>query len=303
MCILKAYAKDNSFSKEEVFKNFIAWVNSRPKDIGTTTRLTITHSDNPGEGGKHYYLQKPLVSANGSLMRNICGALYPNVEENTMAVESTILQSMLTHYGSLPVVSCVAHTLLITNGLQNFPVKEAPTLNFLSELMKQKFLPVLKETKKKTITDWLGVVGGMTNVEKSIDDMLEYLKDFEQFNPYNQDYRGRSGYCLLSLKIAMWALYWSYQKTPPPFSVGDLPKEIFQQHGFNTIKWVVSIGADSDTYGAIAGILLAAFHQPIPKELTNNLKVLSDVEKYFSIKSIYDEEETKSKSKDEEKKN
>jgi len=146
----------------------------------------------------------------------------------------------------------------------------------------------------------LGVVGGMTNVEKSIDDMLEYLKDFEQFNPYNQDYRGRSGYCLLSLKIAMWALYWSYQKTPPPFSVGDLPKEIFEQHGFNTIKWVVTIGADSDTYGAIAGLLLAAYHQPVSKELTNNLKVLSDIEKYFSIKSIYDEED--SKSKDEEKK-
>ena len=45
--------------------------------------------------------------------------------------------------------------------------------------------------------------------------LLQELKDFEKFDPYHQDYRGRMAYCVLTLHIALWALYWSFQGSHP----------------------------------------------------------------------------------------
>lgn len=47
-----------------------------------------------------------------------------------------------------------------------------------------------------------------------------------------------------------------------------------------TIRWVALIGADADTYGAIAGALLGAYHpNTVPQCLANQLLVKPDIDK------------------------
>jgi len=108
-------------------------------------------------------------------------------------------------------------------------------------------------------------------------------------DPYFHDFRGISGYCVLTLKISLWALYWSFQpndvKIPYPIIPYWLPSWPFNPElarGFLTLLWVVLIGADADTYGASCGPLLAAYHPEIPECLLEGLQVRDKIEKIFT---------------------
>jgi hypothetical protein len=68
---------------------------------------------------------------------------------------------------------------------------------------------------------------GGTLLKKTQDRLLSELEGFENYDPWNQDYRGRSGYCVLCLRLALWALYWSFQKTHPKLP-DWLPEWIFE---------------------------------------------------------------------------
>jgi len=124
-------------------------------------------------------------------------------------------------------------------------------------------------------------------IDSAEKEILTELENFVDFDPYHYFYKGRSGWCTLSLKIALWALHWSFEvKYPviPPW----LPLWPFKYHGFRTLLWIVLIGADADTYGAIGGPLLAAYHpKDIPKNFTQSIKALKDIDNIF--KSLYGE--------------
>ncbi len=82
----------------------------------------------------------------------------------------------------------------------------------------------------------------------------------------------------MTLKIALWALHWSFQKTvcelpvwyKPSFESYFRPKSYTGVNGFYCIVWIALIGADSDTYGRVfivvhilgasAGPILGAYH-------------------------------------------
>jgi len=99
-------------------------------------------------------------------------------------------------------------------------------------------------------------------------------------------YRGVSGSVLISLKNALWALHWSFKETFPPCAPPWIPKWIFNYHGFRTLLWIVIIGADADTYGAIGGALLGAYHPyDIPLTFVHNIKMGNEITKCFQ--SIY----------------
>ncbi len=88
---------------------------------------------------------------------------------------------------------------------------------------------------------------------------------------------------MISLKIALWSLWWSFQTEAYPIVPKWLPKWIFEKHKFDTISWVAAIGADADTYGAIAGPLLAAFHGiEEGHQLTKGLLMKDLIEQYFT---------------------
>jgi len=45
--------------------------------------------------------------------------------------------------------------------------------------------------------------------------------------------------------------------------------------------WVVLIGADADTYGAVAGALLAAYHSTVGEGFLEGLQVKREIEECF----------------------
>ena len=102
---------------------------------------------------------------------------------------------------------------------------------------------------------WLETIGD-DNLMKSEIQLLDELKDFEKFDPYSFYYKGVSGYAVLSLKISLWALYHSFDEFK--LNIPDWFKNDnswpFKRFKFESIMWVVLIGADADTYGAIAVI-------------------------------------------------
>jgi len=127
---------------------------------------------------------------------------------------------------------------------------------------------------------WLKQIGsGLLKVEEAR--LIDELRGFENFDPYHQDYRNRSGYCVLTLLIPLWALYWSVQKDHPAIPEW-LPEWIFQRHGFDCIMWVVAIGADADTYGATAGPLLASYHPTIAPAFREKLFLEKEIVNSFS---------------------
>jgi len=122
---------------------------------------------------------------------------------------------------------------------------------------------------------WFEAVGNgsIRQAEKKV---IEELSGFKTFNPYEHNYKGISGYCILTLKIALWSLHWSFEKSHPKIPE-YLPEWIFEKHGFDTIMWVACIGADSDTYGATSGPLLAAYHSQISRSFYENLEVKDEI--------------------------
>jgi len=110
---------------------------------------------------------------------------------------------------------------------------------------------------------------------------LDELEDFHLYDPWKQDYRGRSGYCVLALRLSLWGVYWSFSDSHPKDLPEWLPEWIFKKHQFETIMWIVSIGADADTNGATAGPLLAAYHTTIPENLLEGLKLRKEIEQIF----------------------
>ena len=64
-----------------------------------------------------------------------------------------------------------------------------------------------------------------------------------------------------------------------PFDVPEgFPAEIFARRGAWTLAWPAMIGNDSDTYGAVAGPMIAAAHKSIPATLTDGLEALTAFE-------------------------
>jgi hypothetical protein len=98
------------------------------------------------------------------------------------------------------------------------------------------------------------------------------------FDPFKHDYTRGSGYCLLTLKIGLWALYWSLRDEAYPAPPG-FPEEVFQARGPARLAWVAMCGHDADTYAAVAGPLIAATGMMLPGGFTEELKALVEFDR------------------------
>jgi len=288
------------FKPQNVLKHWLNWVDTRPKDIGTTTysSLSVARTREWWDGGLGIYSRNPKNYANGSLMRNgAIPALFPEVEEETAALDATIMHGIVTHWNPVTVICCILHTLLIREGLwyntnnqQNTDINNTtrgihnisipPTMDDLKKLLDGPWKTYWKNASNPAVQMWLRSIEGEKGIEEAQKVILDELNGFVDFDFFHQDYRGVSGSAILSLKVALWALHWSFQegKEPSHPKIPEwLPDWIFKRHGFDCIMWVVSIGADADTYGATAGPLLAAFHPKLNKDFTDALFVKDEV--------------------------
>jgi len=216
-------------------------------------------------------------------MRNgVIPAWFSGIDQENEAIEATVLQGIITHYNPTSVVVCILQTLLIRKGLASpIPPSSHLAIKDIKEAIKGPWARWKASTVNRDCKTWIADIGE-TEILKAEDTILQELKGFEKFDPYTFDYYQGNimGSSILALKIALWALYWSFQVHSPPIP-SYLPEWPFRRHGFEVIMWIVLIGADADTYGACAGPLIAAYHPHIPENLLDGLALKPDVESIF----------------------
>ncbi|KAF0972114.1 hypothetical protein FDP41_009810 [Naegleria fowleri] len=324
LCIVKSfYLLQSQFDPKHVTQQFLEWIESDPKDVGFTTRQallkTIQHIDNENgwyRGSLELFKENESKPSNGALMRN--GVIRLLTSDMMQALEWTILHSIVTHFSFEAVLPCIVHTILIDKALQAHNSKsplEYPTSKTISELLKghtgewfefkSKYLFPQKVdhiesfvTKyHQVFTEWIRANGGKIALEMAETKLVNQLQDFETFEPYEYNYKNVSGWSILSLKIALWALNHSLSirtfnnntttttttKFTPIQAPSHLPEWPFKEQpkGFETLVFVVLVGANADTYGAIAGAFLGAYYpENIPQDLVNDLMQHEKVEQY-----------------------
>lgn len=268
LCILRSFLKDGRFDPNSIAKEFVLWMRSGPNDIGTTTRRTLQiceNSNNYWDGGLQFWLLNPQYAANGSLMRNgIIAGMANSLEE---AFDFTLKCGMITHYAPLPQICCLAQTYLIwelSRGMR--------PLDGWKEQFVDKVNEYFSNVQDEEIRKWVINVTEKGKYERAKGTFNEANWNMEEFNPFGIDSKG-IGYCLLTLQIGLWGLYWSLSdskiETPKGF-----PQEVFEAKGPARLAWVAMCGYDADTYCAVAGAFIAASHTELPIGMTKGLLAL-----------------------------
>jgi len=282
MAILRSYVDEgNVFNPVSIARYFVYWKQTGPWDIGATTfkSLSIIEYDQTEFylGGMDLFKSNPNNAANGSLMRNgIIPFLYPEPNQELLAIEKTVLHSIITHFSPLCVICCVIQTLLVRNALVE---KRAPTMDDIRNIVQVKWQQWKRETKDQYCLLWLNTVKDYLNEAEL--KVIQELEGFENEDWYNKDYTSNMAYVVLTLKIALWSAYWSFREDHPHIP-SWLPKWVFKRHGFDTIMWVALIGGDADTYCSTAGPLLGALHPNINNDFLEGLKVKNEIIEIFS---------------------
>lgn len=267
-CIARSFIRRRGFDGADLAKEFVGWLRSRPRDVGNTIRRTleaIAEGTLWQEAALNEYRLNPTGAANGSLMRNgIVPALADSLEE---AFSISLQQGIITHYAPLPVLCCCAQTFLIWELLES---RDPFTGDWIQGFLGQ-FENFLASSNDPIISSWR---------QNTADDFREWANTFARsdFNamrvdPYAMSITGHDGYCLTTLQIAVWAAQWSQSGAPFPTPKGFPSDHFARATGANFLPAVVMIGHDADTYGAVAGPMIAAVHGHVPTEFTNGLKV------------------------------
>jgi ADP-ribosylglycohydrolase len=268
LALLRGSRKSGGFDGGAVAQEFIAWYDSVPRDIGTATRqsLAALRDGTPWfEGGLPGYQRNPNGAANGSLMRNgIVAGMAGSIDE---AFAISLKQSIITHYAPLPVLCCCVQTFLIWEFLAG---RDPFAGNWVQACVLQ-LEALLNDGADDVVTRWRDTVG--SHVAEAITALVS--TDFHPItaSPYTLNFDNRDGYCLLTLQIAVWAAQWSQRGIPYPTPKGFPPEVFSRATGPMFLSAVVMAGHDADTYGAVAGPLIAAIHGYVSRELTEGLKV------------------------------
>jgi ADP-ribosyl-[dinitrogen reductase] hydrolase len=114
MCLVRSFIDRGAFDPSDIATRFVGWLDSSPPDIGMATRKGLTEVKRGvpwNRGGIAEFERNKNSAANGSLMRNApVVAMATSLGE---AFEFSLKQSIITHYGPLPVVCCCAQSFLI----------------------------------------------------------------------------------------------------------------------------------------------------------------------------------------------
>lgn len=274
MCIVRPFLRSRSFNPNQIAQEFISWMRSGPRDIGITTRRALHICETSGkywEGGIQIWKENPRSAANGSLMRN--GVISPMADRLDDAFSMTLKHGMITHYAPLPQICCLAHSYLIWELLHQ---TDSPLSNWISKF-KAETESYLTEVDDPDILEWLSNVKGNGSYDKAMSTFENAEWDMDKFNPFTIHFNGADGYCLLTLRIAIWGLHWSWESNKNFETPEGFPPEVFEVMGSHRLAWIAMCGHDSDTYSAVAGALIAAAHRELPAGMIDGLKVLKEL--------------------------
>jgi len=286
--IVKSCHENNKFDPEDIANEFVKWLDTNPTDIGNTTYRILSKI----RSGKYWYTvgkedweRNKNNAANGSLMRNgiICG-LTNDLNE---AFEMTLLHGMITHYAPLPQLCCCIQTWLIYHFLNG--------VNKLkNSSWKKEFLQVFdnyreKHCENEYVLDWFKNVDpkdihySQTTDLEWASNLLIPLLDNTKFNPFEYEIGKSSGYCLLTLQIALWALQCGLEKDKIFIPPKNMPEEVFDKNGFDCLCWIPMIGYDADTYAATAGPLFTACFGDLSIERLSNLQINKWIDDLYNV--------------------
>jgi ADP-ribosylglycohydrolase len=274
LCMVRSYFEQGGFNAQNIAEKFVSWMRSGPSDIGRTTQKALQICEKSRrfwEGGLAFWKQVPGFAANGSLMRN--GIVAGMAGSRREAFTCTLKHGMITHYAPLPQICCLAQTHLIWDLLQGEEFQDGWIEPFASAAQ-----DYLAGPDDPEIEMWLQSVGEPGDWQRSMDLFCREDWDMQSFDPFKHDYTRGSGYCLLTLKIGLWALYWSLRDEAYPAPPG-FPEKVFQARGPARLAWVAMCGHDADTYAAVAGPLIAATGMMLPGGFTEELKALAEFDR------------------------
>lgn len=304
--IVKAAVESGgTFNPERTGQEFLAWKDTNPRDIGGTTSTTLAalRKKNWYNSGYAAWMMDHFNAANGSLMRN---GVIPGLvagEEIDALFRATVHHSIITHYHPLPVLCCAMQSWIIAGELSGWG--DGP-LHADQDEWFDAFFSDWSEYIAEEEDGYVGMWIDRTRDQWQEAGDLLHAADFDpdSFNPYQEQYAGRSGYCLLTLQIGVWALHWANRTT----RVGDAEEGVLNIphgmpmrdammqrvnvgdgfHPLDVLGWVALIGHDSDTYGATAGPMLAAAFDNVPAHLTDGLEVLPKYDAMIAANKIVD---------------
>jgi ADP-ribosylglycohydrolase len=247
------------FDGERIAKHFVQWLDSKPRDIGIATRVTLSavRAGTPWHrGGYEFWRNNRQAWSNGSLMRN--GVVAAMAKDEYQAFRHSLYHGLITHWAPLPAICCAAQTWLIVNGAEL--LEEDSSSLYLKDNWREDFRRAwnfwLCTDQDPIVREWCDATWDDHEEAWSIFMAADFNPDsFRPFAPIEH-----IGFCLTTLQIGVWSMQWAARDCPYPaeYLPDGFPQEPFQKTGAEVLSWVAMIGRDSDTYGATAGPMIAA---------------------------------------------
>lgn len=275
---------------------FVDWYNTGPRDIGSTTRTMLRKVKRRlADGQSPSQLWIPAIDAasanckgwsNGALMRNgVAAAINPEqYDQWNIAFERTMQHTLLTHACALPVLCNLVHTIEILRGQwgRKLDMLNASAIHTSARHLSAGQTPAVKRWRDQFSSpdEMHYEIGGAVRVLESA---LSKVNS-GQWNPFDES-DGKfqhQGYCVLTLQVAYWIAWASIDSTRGEDQLPAwVPDQVKNLTGPDRLAWVGLIGHDADTYGAVAGPLVAAYHGRVPDFLTHNLKALEAFDRRY----------------------
>jgi ADP-ribosylglycohydrolase len=274
MCLVRSFAERGAFDPADVGRELVAWLDSKPRDVGGTTARTLgrLRAGTPWhEAGLHEYRTHPDNAANGSLMRNgvLPGLLFG--ADLDLLFRATVQHSIITHYAPLPVLCCAIQSWVIADELSEWGQGPGHDPDWLDHFYAD-WTSYLEDEDDDHVRLWVERTKGDFQDAGERIQSAGWTRD--AFDPFRADFGGRDGYCLLTLQVGVWALLWSRSDDPYPVPPG-FPKSVFERRGPWCVAWPAMVGHDSDTYGSVAAPMVAAAHGSVPDEVTEGLEAVA----------------------------
>ncbi len=180
LCILEAYAS-RGYALEQVSDNFLAWLNSKPKDIGNLTRNALQELKrgvSPRESGRlAWETMRQSGAGNGAVMRCAPTAVLRALDQEARVIE-TIEIARVTHFDQSAVEAATWLNAMIAAFLTGQDPHQAARAEVLLAREQQQW-----ETPEA--------------------DVLTWVKKAEQLEI---DELNTSGYALATVQMAVWVL-------------------------------------------------------------------------------------------------
>jgi ADP-ribosylglycohydrolase len=265
--LVRAFEVGGRFKADLAAEEFARWLAGGPRDVGGTIRSVVGQYSRVRwfDASLAAYRANPKNAANGGLMRNGVMAAMAKRKDMDDLLRISLLQTALTHFSPLCVLCSAVHSWLIRKLLDGYNPMEDPNWQANFWMAWDEFLAA---TMDGVVNRWHDRVGDAAIAEARA--KLQAALSVEDFNPFVVDFQGQSGYVLLTLEIALWALKWSYRDDPFPVPAG-WPPDVFERRGGDVVGWIPLLGNDCDSYGACAGPMIWAAHKQLPESLTAGL--------------------------------